>query len=190
MAKKILVIMGHPSKNSFSRALADYYIEGAGKNFEVKSIFLSDIKFNPILIDGYSEKQKLEPDLIDAQEKIKWAEHILIIYPIWWTAPPAILKGFIERVFLPGFAFRYEKGGKVNKLLNGKTASLIMTTGGRRLWYFLFGWIMNKPMSIGTLGFCGIKTKKQLFISEVRKVEYERANRIFRNLRRLGEKGF
>ncbi len=187
--KKILVILGHPSKNSLNRAMAEAYIDGAKRRHEVLSIFLSDIKFNPILSDEDNKNSKLEKDLIDAQEKIRWADHIVFIYPIWWTAPPAILKGFIERTFLPRFAFKYQKGGKVIKLLKGKTASLIMTTGGKKIWYKLFGWIMNKPMSVGTLGFCGIKTKKQIFISDIRKVEEKKAKRILNYMKHLGWKG-
>ena len=187
--KKILVILGHPSKNSLNGAMAEAYIDGAKRRHEVLSIFLSDIKFNPILDAGYVKSQKLEKDLIDAQEKIKWADHIVLFYPIWWTAPPAILKGFFERILLPRYAFKYEKGGKVTQLLKGRTASLIMTTGGKKIWYKLFGWIMNKPMSLGTLGFCGIKVKKQIFISDIRKVAEKRSKKIFNDMKRLGWKG-
>jgi len=190
MEKKILVVLGHPSNESFNQEIADTYAESALKSgFEVKKIYLNKIKFDPVLWGNYSKKMKLEPALVKAQEEIRWADHLVFVYPIWWTSPPAILKGFIERTFLPGFAFKYHEGGGHDKLLKGKTAILIMTAGGRKLWYSLFGWIMNKPMSIGTLGFCGIKVKKQIFFSEIRKISEERVDKILNKVRQLGEKG-
>ena len=190
MVKKILVILGHPSAESFNQEIADTYAESALKSgFKVRKVYLNKIKFNPVLWGNYSKKMKLEPALVKTQEDILWADHLVFVYPIWWTSPPAILKGFIERTFLPGFAFKYHYGGIHDKLLKGKTASLIMTTGGQKIWYFLFGWIMNKPMSIGTLGFCGIKVKKQIFFSDIRKLSQERIDKILGKARILGEKG-
>lgn len=62
--------------------------------------------FNPNLEFGYRKKSELEPDLLDAQAKLKWADHVVWIYPVWWSSVPAIMKGFIDRILLPGFAFK------------------------------------------------------------------------------------
>lgn len=188
--KKILVIMGHPSIESLNCEVADSYVEGAKKNFEVRTLYLPKLKFDPILHEGYNKIQKLEKDLIEAQKLILWADHLVFVYPIWWTSFPAILKGFIDRTFLPGFAFKYEKNGKRQRLLRGRTASLIMTAGGPRLWYFLFGKIMNRAMTIGLLNFCGIKYKKQKFICGIRKgLSEERFNEIISDVFSWGQKG-
>lgn len=188
--KKILVILGHPSLNSLNKHIADSYIKGAKKNFEIKKIYISELKFDPILHKGYKKIQKLEPDLVKAQEVIKWADHLVFVYPIWWTSTPALLKGFFERVFLPGFAFKYNKQGKVEKFLKGKTACIINTAGGPKLWYAFFGRIMNRQVTIGTLKFCGVKIGKQKFIAEIRSdLSKERAEKILEEVKSWGEKG-
>jgi len=190
MKKKILVILGHPSVNSFNKAIADSYISGAEKaGFEVRKIYISKLKFDFVLHEGYNKPQKLEQDLINSQKDITWAEHLVLIYPIWWTSAPALFKSFVERVFLPDFAFKYENGGKVKRLLRGKTSSIIMTTGGPGVWYSLFGKIMNKQVAIGILNFCGIKIKKQIFFSGMRNLDKNRAKRILEKVRELGRKG-
>lgn len=105
--KKILIINGHPDKKSFCYAIHNSYKKGVlNSNAILKEINISDLKFNLNLEFGYRKRTSLEADLLDAQEKIKWANHIVWIYPVWWGSYPAILKGFIDRVFLPGFAFQ------------------------------------------------------------------------------------
>lgn len=106
--KKILIINGHPNKNSFNSSLVDAYKRGASTQpCEIKEINISDLKFNPNLEFGYQKRMELESDLLDAQQKISWAEHLVWVHPVWWGGLPALLKGFIDRVFLPGFAFKY-----------------------------------------------------------------------------------
>lgn len=189
-SKKILVILGHPRLDSLNHALAESYAKGAEKNFEVRKLYLTNLKFDPVLHNGYKKIQKLEPDLVKAQKDIEWADHLVFFYPIWWTAAPALLKGFIDRVFLPGWAFKYNYGGEHETLLNNKTGSMIMTTGGSKWWYIFFGIIMNKPIAIGFLKFCGIKPKKQRFISEIRKdTNKERIQKIISKVEIWGEKG-
>jgi putative NADPH-quinone reductase len=158
--KKTLIINGHPDKESYCYALAESYRKGAKQSgTEVKVINLIDLKFNPILISGYRKITALEPDLIQAQKDIIEAKHLVFVYPNWWSTYPALLKGFIDRVFLPNFAFKYkEKGPFWDKLLTGKTAQLIITTDTPN-WYY---WLINKSpghhsMKIGILEFSGIK---------------------------------
>ncbi|ENO94605.1 hypothetical protein C662_00210 [Thauera sp. 28] len=111
MNKRILVVLGHPDNDSFCRAIADSYIDGAkAAGNEVQLISVGDLAFDPVLHKGYTAIQELEPDLVAGQAAITWAQHIVFVYPIWWGAMPALLKGFIDRVFLPGFAFKYREG--------------------------------------------------------------------------------
>ena len=94
MNKRILVILGHPVKDSLCGALAESYANGAkSAGNEVRFISLSDLSFDPILHNGYAKVQEFEPDLVYAKETITWAEHIVFSYPIWWGAMPALLKG-------------------------------------------------------------------------------------------------
>jgi len=135
--KKILIINGHPDKESFNFAIADSYIMGATfSGAEVREINIRDLKFNPNLEFGYRKRTELEPDLLNAQESIKWADHLVWIYPVWWGSVPAIMKGFIDRVFLPGFAFsKKENSPWWDKHLTGKTARLICTLD-QPSWYY------------------------------------------------------
>lgn len=129
MSQKILLILGHPQRGSFCGALADTYRQAAqARGAEVRLLALGDLAFDPVLRTGFDGAQPLEPDLAAAQESIRWAGHLVLVYPTWWGGPPALLKGFVDRVFLPGFAFRYRKGSILwDKLLAGRTADLLVT---------------------------------------------------------------
>lgn len=160
MSKRILIILGHPAKESFCAALANSYADGAkAAGNEVKWISLGDLSFDPILHNGYAKIQELEPDLVAAQAAIIWAQHMVFVYPIWWGAMPALLKGLIDRIFLPGFAFKYREGSAFwDRLLSGRSAHLLVTMDSPP-WYFR--WVSRMPghhqMKRTILEFSGIK---------------------------------
>lgn len=159
MSKRVLVILGHPCTDSFCSALADSYIEAAvAAGHDVRVVRLGALRFDPVLREGYKQIQALEPDLLDAQADITWAEHMVWVYPIWWGGIPALLKGFLDRILLPGFAFQYRKGKAFpDKLLKGRSAHLLVTMDTPP-WYYK--WIYRMPglhqMRKTTLAFCGI----------------------------------
>ncbi len=161
--KNILIVNGHPDKEIFCFALAASYKKGADNaGVNCKVINLIDLKFNPILTNGYREKSALEPDLMEAQQNILAADHLVIIYPNWWSTYPALLKGFIDRVFLPNFAFKYLENSPIPaKLLKGKTARIIVTMDTPKWYYWL---IYRSPghnsMKKGILEFSGISPVK------------------------------
>ena len=163
MKKNILVILGHPDSNSFCGSLTKAYIDSAKlSGSEVRELQLGELKFDPILWNGYNKIQELESDLTKAQELIQWSNHIVFVYPNWWGAMPALMKGFFDRVFLPGFAFKYRENSQFwDKLLSGRTAHL-MVTMDTPPWYYR--WIYHRPghneMKRTILGFCGIKVVK------------------------------
>jgi NAD(P)H dehydrogenase (quinone) len=171
MGKRILVIVGHPADASFCHALADAYAAAAqSAGHEVRRIALGALGFDPVLKNGYRQVQALEPDLVAAQESILWAEHLVFAYPIWWGAMPALMKGFIDRIFLPGFAFKYRKDSVWwDKLLAGRSAHLLVTLDTPP-WYFR--WIYRMPghnqMKRTILGFCGVKPIKITNFSPIR----------------------
>ncbi len=106
--KKILIINGHPKKDSFCNSLCEAYKASAKKEGnDVVLLNLYELEFNLNLQMGYSKQSINEPDIQFAQEKIKWAEHIVIVHPVWWGSVPALLKGFFDTTLLPGFAFKY-----------------------------------------------------------------------------------
>jgi len=176
--KKILIINGHPNKESYNMALSEAYKKGAiDSGNEVKKILIGELKFTPNLEFGYQKRTELEPDLLKAWDKIIWADHIVWLYPLWWGGMPALLKGFLDRLFLPNFAFEYmENSTKCNKLLKGKTAHLINTMD-YPVWYYK--WFLKEPgtkiMKNMILGFVGIKTIKTTYIGPIKN-----SNQVFR----------
>lgn len=165
MSKRILVILGHPSTESFCGALTEAYVEAAkSAGHDVRLLRLDALAFDPVLHEGYQQVQPLEPDLIQAQADITWAEHLAFVYPIWWGGIPALMKGFLDRTLLPGFAFKYREGKAFpEQLLKGRTAHLLVTMDTPP-WYFK--WFYRMPglhqMRKTTLEFCGIKPLKTL----------------------------
>ncbi len=171
MNRKILIINGHPNKDAFSFGIATAYKSGAeNSGAEVKEIIIADLNFNPNLQFGYQKRTELEPDLTDAWEKIKWADHLVWVHPVWWGGLPAITKGFIDRLFLPGFAFQYIENSKWwDKLLKGKTAHII-TTLDQPSWYYwlVYGRPSVNQLKKSTLQFCGVKPVKVTYIGIVK----------------------
>lgn len=162
MAKKILIVLGHPDKETYTGLMADAYQRGAeAAGGEVKRFNLGDMSFDPILKKGYKEIQVLEPDLVALQEAWKWADHTVIVYPNWWNTMPAILKGLFDRMWLPGFAFNFDKATKkLVQRLKGKTARVIIIAGTNspfKTWWS-YGDYTNE-IQHGILEFAGIKTK-------------------------------
>jgi len=159
--KKIVIVVGSAGADSFGRRLAEAYrqeAEAAGASVSVVDV--APLRFEPVLTGGLSGDQVLEPDLAAAQATLGAADHLVFVYPNWWGTYPARLKGFFDRVFLPGFAFQYRKGGLPEKLLAGKTARLIVTLDGPGWWY---RWAMgaggDRALRRSVLWFCGVKTR-------------------------------
>ncbi len=169
--KKVLIINGHPDKESFNWALAESYKQGAmSESALVETLNLSELQFDPNLKYGYRIPYALEPDLEMAIEKIREAEHLVWVFPMWWYGLPALLKGFIDRTFLPGITFKYQKGKLFpNKLLKGKTARIIVTADTVS-WYNSL--VMKNPainqFKRGVLEFCGISPVKVTYLSVVK----------------------
>ena len=157
---KILLINGHPDKESYNYALAASYVKGAtNSGAEVQEIQIGELDFNPNLQFGYRKRAELEPDLLKAQESIKWADHIVWVYPVWWGSVPALMKGFLDRILLPGFAFKKREGSVWwDKYLTGKTSRIICTMD-QPTWYYR--WMNGRPSHMAmkklTMNFIGIK---------------------------------
>ncbi|MEM9918420.1 MAG: NAD(P)H-dependent oxidoreductase [Bacteroidota bacterium] len=190
--RKVLLINGHPDKKSFNYGLSEAYLEGLAQTDAVfDQINLADLKFNPNLAYGYRQKTELEPDLLMAIDKIKSADHLVWIFPMWWYALPALMKGFIDRTFLPGIFFKYREGKAFpDKLLKGKTARLIITADTVRWFDYLF---MRSPLinqfKKGTLEFCGVSPVKVTYIAPIKDSSMDFRLSWLEKVRLLGRKG-
>jgi putative NADPH-quinone reductase len=189
--KNILIINGHPNENSFCHSLAQTYFKGAiSQGNQVVLLNLNELKFNLNLTNGYSKSTDLEPDLVLAQEKIKWAQHIVIIHPVWWGSVPALLKGFFDRTLLPGFAFKYRENSPLwDKLLSRKTGRIIYTADTPIwLYHYFFKAPSVNQVKKRTLQFCGINPVEVTAIAPIRKSSSEFKNKWLEKIMLLGEK--
>ena len=160
MKKRVLIVLGHPAleRQSFSEALVVAYQAGAhSAGNEVKIVSVARLSFDPILHEGYCGDQPPEPDLIDVQEKIRWADHLVFIYPMWAYMIPALLKGFFERTFTRDFAYAAKSRNPLKAgLLDGKSARLIQTMAMPSLIYRLFYQAHGAKALKSMLKFCDI----------------------------------
>ncbi|MFD0673565.1 NAD(P)H-dependent oxidoreductase [Cohnella sp. GCM10027633] len=188
---RIAIIIGHPYPYSYCNALAQAYAAGARRGgAEVRILDLSRMSFDPNLKHGYTKRSELEPDLVAAQETITWAEHLVIVYPNWWGSMPAVLKGFLDRTLLPGFAFKTRPNSLlVDKLLKGRSARVIVTMDSP-IWYYrlAMGNAGHRLMKKAVLNFCGIAPVKVTGIGPVKTAKRERLEQELRKIEALGER--
>jgi len=191
MKKKTLIINGHPNRESFNFGIVAAYKEGAKESgAEVRSINIAELNFNPNLQFGYQKRTELEPDLLQAWEDILWAEHLVWVHPVWWGGLPAIMKGFIDRLFLPGFAFQYRENSLFwDKLLKGKSARII-TTLDQPGWYYalVYGRPSVNQLKRSTLLFCGISPVKVTYIGIIKTSDLTKRNKWLFKIKQLGQK--
>lgn len=176
----VLIVNGHPRKDSLSHGLVNAYIEGAvNAGITIKKLELADLSFNPN-VNHFSPNQQLcEPHIQQAQQLILWANHVVFVYPTWWGTMPALLKGFIDRVFTAGFAFEDIEGGTgYAPLLRGRSAQIITTMDTPWLVYQL---IYRSPghnaMRRATLQFCGFSMARTLSFGPVKNSTLTQRNR-------------
>ena len=181
----ILVINGHPDKESYCQAIFQTIVENIdSKRHELEMINLNEEEFDPVLRYGYRQRMEDNPFILRSQSLIQWADHLIFVYPIWWSSMPSLLKGWIDRVFTPGIAYsannrgsfilNYLRGKQFKKLLKGKTASIYATSMAPTWWYKVFSGPINIPDSYGisvlknaVLNHCGIKTKRVSILGEL-----------------------
>lgn len=180
---RCLVILAHPRRDSLCGALFDAYVEGAREaGVECRALVLSELNFDPEVLAMSPEQQHLEPDLARSQRDIAWAEHLVFIYPTWWGTFPALLKGFLDRVLTPGFAFRHITTYRWNKLLVGRTAELITTMDTPPFLYRLaYRSPGSNALARSTLGYCGVETVKVTTLGPVFESDVKQRDAWIRN---------
>lgn len=160
-----LVIVGHPLTGSFTRALADSYAEAAragGADVRILDLATTSFPHDPESRDelrARDSRDHLPAVIRDLIADVEWADHLVVVYPQWWGTYPAVLKAFIDRVFLSGVSFRYGKGPISERLWAGKTARIVMVMDSPRFWNRLvYRNASETALSRATFGYCGVKT--------------------------------
>lgn len=191
--QRILIVQGHPdaAADHFCHALARSYEEAAvAAGHEVQTVQVSGLDF-PILRSKQDwVSGTTPPALAAAQAAILWAEHLLIVFPLWLGDMPALLKAFFEQVARPGFAVQpagKERGGR--KLLGGRSARIVVTMGMPAFVYrWYFGAHSVKSLERNVLRFTGIAPVRRSLIGLVEGSAPHR-RRWLRQLALLGRKG-
>ncbi len=159
---KQLIITAHPSSKWFTHKIAKTFKKAseANKN-EVEIINLYHKKYAQdfLVFEELADLGAENKTRDKIQKKMSEADEYIFVFPIWWGSMPAIMKNFFDTNFSSGFAFKYQSGGKVDKLLEGKTAKIFATCDAPGFIYKLFPFAMRLKgyMSMYILGFCGIK---------------------------------
>jgi len=164
---RIAIIQGHPDPagGHLLHAMADAYAEGAaGAAREVRRIEVAKLEFPLLRTQVEFEAGTLPPALVQPRDDMRWAEHWVFMFPLWHGTMPALLKGFLEHIFRPGFAMEYRKDAFPRRLLAGRSARIIVTMGMPVLlyrWYFGAYGVRGFERSI--LRFAGVKPIRESF---------------------------
>jgi putative NADPH-quinone reductase len=194
-ARHILLIQGHPDAlvPHLCHALADAYAAGAQEaGHEVRRINVAELDFPLLRSRAAWEEGALPVALHPAQEDIRWANHLVLFFPLWLGDMPALLKGFLEQVARPGFAFGRDGDGNPfgRKNLKGRSARVVVTMGMPALvyrWYFRAHSVKSLERNI--LGFVGIAPVHETLVGMVGDLEPRDAKQWLAKLHRLGQSG-
>ena len=193
MAKRVLVINGHPDRlrHHLCTALAEAYIEGAsGAGHVIHRIDLAGFQFPMLRSQVDFESGKLPEELSLAVEDILWAEHLVFVFPLWLGTMPALMKAFLEQVMRPGIAFEYGADRRAMKtLLKGRSSRLIVTMGMPAVVYRL--WFMNHGIAAlrrGILNFVGVRPVRESLFGMVDNVGDEKRRKWLSQVKQLGRR--
>jgi putative NADPH-quinone reductase len=195
MTKRILIVQGHPDAGAphLLHALAEAYDEGArAAGHPVRTIRVAELDFPLLRSQAEWEHGELPGSLRQAQEDIGWCEHLVLFFPLWLGDMPALVKGFLEQVARPGFAFKREKSASpfTAKGLTGRSARIVVTMGMPALvyrWYFRAHSVKSLERNI--LGFVGIAPVHETLIGMAGDMKQEEADKWKKKLARLGNSG-
>lgn len=193
--QRILIVQGHPdnSRPHLCHALAGAYEQGARKaGHEIRLLDVAALDFPLLRSQEEWETGTVPATLAPAQEAIRWATHIVFFFPLWLGDMPAVLKGFLEQVARPGFAFAYAKGNSPfnSKGLTDRSARLVVTMGMPALVYrWIFRAHSVKSLERNILGFVGISPVNETLVGMAGNVDAARASKLLASMRRLGKAG-
>lgn len=176
----VLIVLAHPNPESFNHAISKTVEERLVKNGHLVRVRdLYHMGFDPVLSleewKRYDTQSGETPEDVKAeQSEIRWANHMILIYPTWWWSPPAMMKGYLDRVFTPVFAFEADVEGIWGKLKD-KTVSIIQTTGADETFIKEKGMdeSVRKLMGIGIFGFCGMQVANHEFLMGITGKSYD-----------------
>lgn len=195
----ILVVIGTPISNTLNHALAARYVDAAtagGAEVRVIDLARDGIPAHPTHPGeqrtpraGRPDDTPLDPDVAEYMAAIDRADHIVVFFPQWWGTYPAALKAFIDRLFLPGFAFRYKAWPQWERLLTGRTARIVMTMDSPRFWNALvYRNAAETSLTRAIFAYTGIRTRGITRFAQVRNSTAATREKWLSTAERLGVK--
>lgn len=186
---RIIIVVGHARAGTFCEALGEAYRRGAEAGGHQARLFVTaNMRFDPVLREGFIEVQPLEPDLAAAHDAMLAANHLVLIFPLWLGTLPAILKGFLERVLQPDLV-EPSKQGKFVKILKGKSARVIVTMGMPGFVYrWWFGAHALKMLKRNILGFIGVGPVHSTIYGNVEGIGAEGRRRWLADVEKMGRR--
>lgn len=161
---KVLAVFAHPSRDSFTGALLDSFAAGlqsAGHAVDVADLYREG--FDGHFGDGdfaqFEDGGIMPADVLAQQARVDAADALAFVFPVWWWSFPAILKGWVDRVFSYGYAYANDDAGKVIGLLRHRKAVMLAPASSSRDNYRRYGYhgAMQRQLDAGIFGFCGIR---------------------------------
>lgn len=193
MPKRIAIVQGHPDRapERLCRALAESYARGAASaGHEVRTIDVAALDFPLLRSQDDFERGVAAPAIKEAQEILLWANHWVVIYPLWLGDAPALFKAFVEQTFRPGFALRYRAGKLPEGLLTGKSARVMVTMGMPafiyRFYFFAHG-LRNLKRNV--LNYAGVAPVRETLIGSAKNMERATAEKWLAAAESLGRAG-
>ena len=193
MAKHILVIQGHPDPagGHLLNAMEEAYCKGAvAAGHDVRRVSVAQLDVPILRTQQEFEHGDVPASLQAAAEDIKWADHIVLLFPLWLGTMPALLKAFLEQVIRPNVAFVYMPGGQAKMLLSGRSARIVMTMGMPVLayrWYFCAHGL--KALERNILKFVGITPVRESLFGMIETASAEKRSGWLKDLDTLGRQG-
>src|SRR5690606_16292792 len=187
---KTLIVIAHPDPDSFNQAIKTQLIAALKEqNHQVRVRDLYRLGFDPVLsleeLQRYDSQEGDVPAEVKAeQDEILWADHLIFIYPTWWWSMPAVMKGYFDRVFVPGFAFEVGDQG-IKGLLAGKKAWIIQTTGSDQAYIekHRLDEMVKKPLEIGLFNFCGMEVVDHQILAGVPFITEQERTKLLESLK-------
>lgn len=179
---RVLIVYNHPYSGSFCNAILDAVTNGLQKaHHEVDLIHLNRDNFNPVMTEAdlkaFIAHKPIDPQVIQYNERLKAADHLIFIFPIWWDIMPAQTKGFIDRVLFPGVVYNHHPRGfgLIPLLKNLKSITLITTMNKPRWLYSLFiGNLIQKVMLKSVFKTMGYKNLSWISFTAVKAVGHQK----------------
>lgn len=170
--RRVLIIDGHPDAGAgrYIHALVAAYREGAeSAGHQVRLVHVASLVVPSLRSNAEFQSGEPPPAVRGIQEDLKWADHLVLLFPLWLGDMPGQLKVLLEQVLRPGFAFAAARGkGFPRKLLTGRSARVIVTMGMPAFfyrWYFRAHSVKNLERNI--LGFCGFAPVRTTIVGMV-----------------------